>query len=62
MDIILLPVLKRETLPADALKVMKESRRSVAVMVGSPPEGLVTSLEIRKAKNSKQTNFEERRP
>ena len=58
MDIILLPVLNRATSPDDALTFMKESRRSVAVVVGSPPQGLITSLEVRKAKNQKKTNLE----
>jgi len=57
MDIILLPVLSSDTFPVDALKIMKESRRSVAVVVGSPPKGLITSLEVRKAKNKNQTDL-----
>jgi CBS domain-containing protein len=59
MDIILLPVLNRATSPDQALKVMKESRRSVTVVVGSSPQGLLTSLEVRRAKNQKQPNLQE---
>jgi len=58
MDVILLPVLSRETSPNVALKVMTESRRSVAVVVGSPPLGLIGSLEVRKAKNQHKQSLE----
>jgi len=58
VDIILLPVLSRLTPPSTALMVMKESRRSVAAVVGSPPQGLISSLGVRKAKNQKLTSLQ----
>ena len=51
MDIILLPVLSRATSPDEALAIMKESRRSGAVVVSSPPQGIITASGARKAKN-----------
>ena len=51
MDIILLPIVTLDTTPNDALKKMKEARRSAAVVVGSPPLGLIMSLSVRRAKN-----------
>lgn len=51
MDIVLLPVLSRLDKPRDALQVMRESRRSAAVMVDSPPQGLIDSLAVRRASN-----------
>ncbi len=58
MDIILLPVVKRTQSPEKALQILKESRRSVAVLVGSPPQGLITSFGVRKAKNQHQASLE----
>jgi hypothetical protein len=37
---------------------MRESRRSAAVVVGSPPLGLIDSLSVRKAKNQKLSSLE----
>ena len=51
MDIILLPLINQKDSPADALKTLRKSLRSVGVLVSSPPLGLVTSKSIRKAKN-----------
>ena len=59
MDIILLPVLSRTIQPFEALMVMKDSRRSVAVVVGSPPPCLITSLDVRKAKNQQRKDLQE---
>jgi len=59
VDIILLPVLSRTYTPFTALLLMKESRRSAAAVLGSPPQGLITSLEVRKAKNQERTNLQE---
>src|SRR5688572_931879 len=58
MDIILLPVLNRATSPSAALKLLKDSRRSMAVMVDSPPQGLISVLEIRRAKNRNTPSLE----
>ena len=52
MDIILLPVVNCSKSPSEALKAMKEARRSAAVVVASPPQGLITSLEVRRLINS----------
>jgi CBS domain-containing protein len=57
VDIILLPIVTLDTTPDDALKKMKEARRSAAVVVGSPPLGLITSLGVRRAKNQKLPNL-----
>jgi CBS domain-containing protein len=57
VDIILLPVVTLDTTPDDALKNMKEARRSAAVVVGSPPLGLITSLSVRRAKNQQLPNL-----
>jgi hypothetical protein len=57
VDIILLPVVTLATTPDAALKIMMEARRSVAVVVGSPPFGLITSLSVRRAKNQKRPNL-----
>jgi hypothetical protein len=59
MDIILLPTLEWTISPTEALTVMKESLRSIAVVVGSSPRGLVTAREVRKAKNRQQPNLKE---
>lgn len=59
MDIILLPVVNRATQPTVALRIMKESRRSVAA-VGAPAapiEGLINSVEVRKAKNGQMPDL-----
>jgi CBS domain-containing protein len=57
VDIILLPVVTLDTTPDNALKTMREARRSAAVVVGSAPLGLITSLSVRKAKNQKLPNL-----
>lgn len=51
MDIILLPLINQKDSPANALKILRKALRSVGVLVGSPPLGLVISKSIRKAKN-----------
>jgi hypothetical protein len=57
MDIILLPVVVQTSSPADVLKVMKQSLRSAAVVVGSPPLGMITALQARKTKNQQKLNL-----
>jgi hypothetical protein len=58
MDIVLLPVLSRRTQPSLALQIMRDSRRSAAVLVDSPPQGLISSFAVRMAKNEKLTSLE----
>ena len=41
MDIILLPIPNRATSPSASLKILEDSRRSMAVMVDSPLQGLI---------------------
>lgn len=64
MDIILLPVVSRDEPPARALRAMKEGRRSLAAVADPipgpvPVAGLITSLEVRKAKNSQQPDLKQ---
>src|SRR5262245_14067519 len=59
MDIMSLPVLTRSTSPKDALSKLKKSRRSLAVVVGSPAQGVVGSLALRRAKNDHQESLKD---
>jgi hypothetical protein len=58
MDIVLLPVLSRLTQPSLALQIMRDSRRSAAVLVNSPPQGMISSFAVRKAKNENLPSLE----
>jgi len=57
MDIILLPVVIQTSPPAYVLKLMKLSLRSAAVVVGSPPLGMITALQARIAKNQQMPDL-----